>query len=163
MTPADYESIINRRNEIVSSAVHDYRFCVPYLCGYNTTGTVIYFDSHIPDDILQKYKKYLIVHEATEKAFLEYYKSDLLGLNKRGLGITNLYESGHRFATTEEKAVLEQDGYDWKEYSNTLAPFIHKADKEKLTSVPLDLDLEPYQDEHDKKILNEIKRARRGG
>lgn len=122
---------------------------IPYLAGYSEDGKHIYFDRHLqlikpqPDSF--DVTKYLIVHEKVEKALI-----DILGYK---------YQDAHEVALRVEHDSLTADGHDWKEYSEYLKPFIKNAEHENLTKVPGDLDLTPYEDEHDNTILTRLRKT----
>ena len=124
------------------------KYEVPYLAGYSKDGSTIYIDRRLPRYFSSSkgkidLYKYLAVHELSEKVI-----EDKLGLT---------YQQSHHIATKIEREYLEHDGYDWKEYCNFLAPYIKSVAKE-FTKIPPDLDLEPYEDSKDTKILSMIKK-----
>ena len=45
---------------------------------------------------------------------------------------------------------------NWDKYCKHLDPYIKAVSKEKLEIVPKDLDLEPYKDEKDTKLLQSL-------
>ena len=115
------------------------KYDVPYLAGYSKDGTTIYIDRRLPRYFgkVDLYK-YLAVHEISEKVL-----EDELGLK---------YQQSHKIATKIEREYLEHDGHDWKAYCAFLAPHIKSVAKN-FTHLPPDLDLEPYIDSKDEKLL----------
>jgi len=116
---------------------------IPYLAGYSKDGKTVYIDKHLKTkwngvDL----SPFLRIHECAEKAIL-----DLDHLT---------YQEAHHVATHLERMAVEKAGLSWKEYSAYLDPYIKKVHYEHLDKVPKDLDLEPYADEHDKKVLTAL-------
>ncbi len=128
----------------------NFKFDIPYLSGYSKNGKTIYFDRH-----LKRYWKYkgrvvdvtdfLLVHEFVEKALLDLFKLH--------------YQKAHHIATHIESLACRQHGINWWAYTKFLKPQIKTAEHEKITKVPKDLDLEPYKDEKEKRILAGIQKA----
>jgi hypothetical protein len=119
------------------------KFDVPYLCGYSDDASKVYFDRNLET----KWKghdlsKFLRIHELTEKAILDCFDFK--------------YQQAHHFASHFERKAVENAGLDWDEYQEHLTPFIKKVHKEHLSIVPPDLDLEPYADENEKKLLKTL-------
>jgi len=126
----------------------DKGYDIPYLAGYSKDGSTVYIDRHIPKEILKKYEFSLKVHELSE----------WIGIHKYGLN----YQNSHTYvATVLEKYYTEKRRYNWKKYNEELKPYIKGCDKEKVKKVPLDLDLTPYEDEHDKRVMSEIVNAQK--
>ncbi len=123
---------------------------IPYLAGYSRDGRTIYIDRHIPRSF--KYRgrrvftdRYLILHEAVEKTLLAE-----LGLH---------YQHAHQIALRAEEAAVRAAGAGWREYDRFMREFIKEAGDEKLARLPLDLDIKPYRDEHDFKLLHAMQEA----
>jgi len=119
------------------------KYDVPYLCGYSKDAKTIYFDRHL----IVKMKghdltNFLKIHEYTEKTLLDVFEMD--------------YQQAHHIATHQERKAVEAAGIDWAEYDKFLKPQIKEVWHEDLKSVPPDLDLEPYEDEKDKKVLRPL-------
>lgn len=116
---------------------------IPYLAGYSNDGKTVYIDRHLKTkwngvDLTH----FLRIHECAEKAILD---------------IDHLtYQEAHHIATHLERQAVEQAGLSWKEYSAYLDPYIKKVHHEHLDNVPKDLDLQPYADEKDKKVLKDL-------
>jgi hypothetical protein len=86
--------------------------------------------------------RFLILHEAVEKALI-----DQLGLR---------YLHAHQIATRAEQAAVRASGVTWQAYDRFMRKFVKRIGDESLTRVPRDLDLKPYQDEHDDALLRRI-------
>jgi len=119
------------------------KYDVPYLCGYSNDAKRVYFDRHLPT----KWKghdltKFLRIHEFTEKAILDIFDYK--------------YQQAHHFASYFERKALEAAGLSWDDYQDHLKPYIKKVHTEHLDIVPPDLDLEPYADEKEKKLLTTL-------
>ena len=91
--------------------------------------------------------RFLIVHEAVEKALL-----DELGLH---------YLHAHQIALRIERASVEAAGYSWAEYNRFTKANEKKIQDERLTNVPDDLDLTPYRNERDFQKLRQMIAAER--
>jgi len=109
---------------------------VPFIAGYSKDGKTIYIDRHF-NPMFGKIDvtPYLLIHEKTEKALLDYYHLD--------------YQQAHHLATHNEHMHVNADGIDWRKYTDHYDPYEKGLEHEHLTKVPPDLDLEPYKDEHD--------------
>lgn len=110
---------------------------LPYLGGYSNDGKIIYLDRHLPQNIfLGKQGRlfdptpFLIAHESLEKAVI-----DVLGWN---------YDHAHEAATNYERRLVIQAGLNWKEYSDSLEPYIKEDEHEQIKKIPPDLDMTPY-------------------
>ncbi len=132
----------------------NYDYDIPYVAGYNVKGTVVYIDKDLPKGYKQKngknvqVEKYLVLHECVEKALLQRFKN-------------LIYETSHQLALRLEQAAVQGDGVDWKEYNDFFVKWIKKCGDEKIQNAPSDLDLTPYVDEEDTKVLDNLKRAMR--
>jgi hypothetical protein len=119
---------------------------VPYVAGYSKNGKIIYIDRHLPlMDDGRDVEKYLIVHERTEKAII-----DLFGLD---------YQRAHHIAMEQEKEAVKKAGIPWPQYEAHYRKYIKGCAHEKLQKLPKDLDLTPYKDEHDLKLLKALLNA----
>jgi hypothetical protein len=123
---------------------------VPYLAGYGRDGKTIYIDRHLPRFLVTRGRRvgidrFLILHEAVEKALL-----DRLGLH---------YQYAHQIALRTEEAAVRSEGISWREYDRFMQKHIKEAGDEKLTRLPLDLDIKPYRDEHDWQLLQAMQVA----
>jgi len=112
------------------------KYDVPYLAGYSKDGKKIYIDRHMDLDFNGiDITKYLVVHEKTEKALLMIHHIK--------------YQQAHHIATSVEHDAVVKDGLNWNKYSKFVEKFVKKLGHENLTHSPPELDLEPYEDEHD--------------
>lgn len=120
---------------------------IPYLAGYAKDDKTIYLNRDFDPAWTYKGKKvdlskYIEVHEKTEKAVLDHTKLD--------------YQHAHIIATQAERDAVEKDGIDWDAYSKRLEQPIKSAATQPLKSVPQDLDLTPYKDEHARELMARI-------
>lgn len=122
----------------------DATYDVPYLAGYSVDGKTIYIDRHLSlrigkTDILP----YLLEHEHTEKVL-----EDVAGLD---------YDQSHAIATMREHQLIEEDGeITPKEYEAHIRGLCKKIEHEKLTKLPPELDLKPYEESKDYDLLKRI-------
>lgn len=119
--------------KLVNAIPDNEQYCIPYEAGYNKDGTKIYIDKHVPKEFI----RHLKVHEIIEKLL-----EDHLHLE---------YFYAHQIALRVEKAAVEADGYDWKTYDKETSDLDKYTEHEPLTNLPPDLDLLPYEAEHDTK------------
>lgn len=121
---------------------------VPYLAGYSLDGKTIYIDRHMPESFINssgktiKTDRFLILHEAVEKTLIEQ-----LGLR---------YQFAHQIALRAEQAAVRADNISWTEYDHFAQQYIKEIGDEKLSSVPDDLDMKPYKDEHDVELIERM-------
>ncbi len=133
------------RRRIKLDRSHD----IPYLAGYSRDGKTIYIDRDLPKTFTTrgrrvKVDRYLIMHEAVEKTLI-----DQLGL---------LYQHAHQIALRAEEALVRAAGVSWKDYDNFMQKFIKEVE-DTIEKLPLDLDIKPYRDEHDTKLLHRMQAA----
>jgi hypothetical protein len=144
---------------ILSSTKLDRRHDVPYLAGYSRDGRTIYIDKDLPRSFNAggarvAVDRFLILHEAVEKALLD------------GLGLH--YQHAHQIALRAEQAAVRAAGVSWREYDRFMARYIKEAD-DVIDRLPADLDIKPYRDEHDVRLLRRMRaeaardRKRQGG
>jgi hypothetical protein len=122
----------------------DHDHDIPYLAGYSRDGKTIYIDRHLPHFFDCRGKRvgvdrFLVLHEAVEKSLL-----DQLGLH---------YQHAHQIALRAEEAAVNAAGVSWREYDRFMQKHIKEVGDETLTKLPLDLDIKPYRDEHDRRLL----------
>jgi hypothetical protein len=148
------------QRELYSFRNVDKEYDIPYTGGYSKDGSTIYFDRHLPDTIkLERDGEvkevnpfpYLLMHESLEKTLI-----DQLGFK---------YEHAHQLATAyERRGVLQGIGPGWWDpYQKALAKYIKADQHEKLSKIPKDLDLTPYQDEHDEILLEHMRKVMNKG
>jgi hypothetical protein len=128
----------------------DHNHDVPYLAGYSRDGRTIYIDRHLPHFFKCRGKRvgvdrFLVLHEAVEKSLL-----DSLGLH---------YQHAHQIALRAEEAAVRAAGIPWREYDAFMQNFIKEAGDESLSKLPVDLDIKPYRDEHDRLLLIRMQQA----
>jgi hypothetical protein len=130
----------------VSAIPIDRSYDIPYLAGYSKDGKRVYFDRHFNFKFAGKdISKYIRLHEVIEKSLLDIFKFK--------------YQEAHKYATHFERQAVEAAGIDWDKYCDHIDPYIKAVAREQLVKVPKDLDLEPYQDEHEKKILQSLSKV----
>jgi hypothetical protein len=128
----------------------DRRHDIPYLAGYSRDGRTVYIDRHLPRSFLCRGRRvqtdrFLILHEAVEKAILS------------GLGLH--YQHAHQIALRAEEAAVRAAGVPWRLYDRFMRQYIKEVSDERLTRLPLDLDIKPYRDEQDTQLLRAMQRA----
>lgn len=123
---------------------------IPYLAGYSEDGKTIYIDRHLPKTFRFRGRdievdRYLILHEEVEKTLI-----DQLGLH---------YLHAHQIATRAEQAAIRADRISWRDYDRFMQKYVKRIGDERLSKVPVDLDLKPYRDEHDDDLLRRMQGA----
>ena len=124
---------------------------IPYLAGYSVDCSKIYIDRHLGKVFTDhqgrthEVDKFLILHEATEKAMI-----DTWGLH---------YQHAHQIALRAEEAAVRAAGIEWRDYDRFMQQWIKRADSGKVTKVPANLDLTPYLDENDGELIKVMQRA----
>lgn len=120
-----------------------HQYWVPYLGGYSKDWAhpCVYINSTFPDrlkldgKVMQPWR-YLLIHEAVEKCLMD------------ELGLT--YTIAHTIATSAESTAVLADGFSWDAYTHALQKPIHEARNDSANRpTPPDLDIRPYQEEHD--------------
>jgi len=132
---------------ILKSTRLDRAHDVPYLAGYSRDGKTIYIDKDLPRSFRAgrtrvAVDRFLILHEAIEKTLL-----DSLGLR---------YQHAHQIALRAEQAAVRAAGVSWREYDRFMARYIKEAD-DVIDRLPPDLDIKPYRDERDVKLLKRMR------
>ena len=120
---------------------------IPYLAGYSQDGKTIYIDRHLPKTFTFRGRtvevdRFLILHEEVEKTLI-----DQLGLH---------YLHAHQIATRAEEAAVHAHGVTWKAYDRFMQKYVKAIGDERLSKVPVDLDLKPYRDYHDYELLRQM-------
>lgn len=128
----------------------DRSYDIPYLAGYSRDALTIYIDRHLPKSFSTSGRRvgidrFLILHEAVEKALL-----DEIGLH---------YQHAHQIALRVEESAVRAVGISWREYDRFMQQHIKDVGDEKLHRIPLDLDIKPYRDEHDTEMLKSIQKT----
>lgn len=119
-------------------------FDIPYLAGYSLSGRVLYVDRDFPKEL--GLIEFLAFHEICEKFFESSYSHEH-------------YQNAHELATKLEHYLVRLHGMDPDEYEDVIQTWIKKIGKKEPKKCPPDLDLEPYEDEHDDEMIEKIKRA----
>lgn len=112
---------------------------IPYLAGYSTDGRTIYIDRHLKGEW---FIKYLLRHEMSEKALIDIFHLD--------------YQQAHHIAEHLEHDLVVSDGISWLAYSKFLDPYIHEDEMEHIKDPPKNLDLTPYEDEREHRMLSQL-------
>jgi hypothetical protein len=138
------EMLLHAVTQILRRIKLDREHDIPYLAGYSRDGKTIYIDRHLPRSFTCRGRRievdrFLVLHEAVEKSLL-----DELGLH---------YQHAHQIALRAEEAAVNAAKVSWREYDRFMQQFIKEAGDESLTQVPIDLDIKPYRDEHDRHLL----------
>jgi hypothetical protein len=120
---------------------------IPYLAGYSQDGKTIYIDRHLPKTFTFRGRtievdRFLILHEEVEKTLI-----DQLGLH---------YLHAHQIATRAEEAAVHAQKITWEAYDRFMQKYVKKIGDERLSKVPVDLDLKPYRDYHDYDLLRQM-------
>jgi hypothetical protein len=120
---------------------------IPYLAGYSQDGQTIYIDRHLPKSFTFRGRtvevdRFLILHEEVEKTLI-----DQLDLH---------YLHAHQIATRAEEAAVHAHGVTWKAYDRFMQKYVKSIGDERLSKVPVDLDLKPYRDYHDYDLLRQM-------
>ena len=124
---------------------------IPYLAGYSVDRSRIYIDRHLHrcykdhNGSEHDVDKFLILHEATEKALIDAWNLK--------------YQHAHQIALRAEEAAVRAAGLEWREYDRFMQQWIKRADSDKVTKVPADLDLRPYLDENDEALIKVMQKA----
>jgi hypothetical protein len=137
-------------NQIKKRKKLDTSYDIPYLAGYSNDGKTIYIDRHLPSHLTFNNKNvsiynFLILHESVEKALI-----DELGLS---------YISAHEIAEDTEEDAVEAFGIPLKQYNRFMRQYIKKSDNENIERIPKNLDMTPYIDENDTKLIEKMKKA----
>ena len=120
---------------------------IPYLAGYSKDGRIVYIDRHLPTSLriggrLVHIFPFLIVHERTEKALL-----DFAGMR---------YNEAHELATLAEHKELDRHGVSASLYEKALDPYIKADQHEKIQRIPANLDFRPYKDSNYNKLIQRM-------
>jgi hypothetical protein len=89
------------------------------------------------------------LHEAVEKTLMDH-----LGLR---------YLHAHQIATRAEQAAVRASGVSWQAYDRFMRSYVKRIGDQRVSKVPRDLDLKPYQDERDDKLLRRMAAATENG
>jgi hypothetical protein len=110
----------------------DTNYDIPYIAGPSNSGGTVYIDSKLaqakPETI-----PHLIIHETVEENVMKAFGES--------------YDQAHKVATKYERQSVEQSGLNWKQYNDSIKPFIRKEEHKVTGPVPRDLFLEPYKED----------------
>lgn len=129
----------------------NHEYDVPYIAGYSLKGTKIYIDRRLPKYMFLKsgrrvdISKYVALHEIVEKGLI------------KELGNIH-YEYAHEVAKLAEENALIKARINPTTYNQFIAKYASKIENEDVTHPPPDLDLKPYRDEKDIKLLKALKK-----
>lgn len=116
---------------------------IPYVAGYSTDAKTVYIDQHFKDNMHGKnVLKYVVMHEVIEKHLIDKYKFK--------------YEHAHLIALYVERKHVRAAGLNWNRYEDFVLDQYKGMHHEKLQNVPSDLDLTPYKDSHELKIMKDL-------
>src|SRR3954466_14097477 len=143
----DVVRAIRRRVRTVSHA-----YDIPYIAGYSIDGHTVFIDRHLPRSFrwlmkTVRVEPFLITHEIVEKALL-----DELRLH---------YLHAHQIAVRAERDAVKASGISWWAYQRFMKQHERQIEEETLVKVPGTLDLTPYRDEKDFKLLERLVRKER--
>lgn len=123
----------------------------PYIAGYSKNGKIVYIDRDFPYRTFKVGTKtinalpFLLLHETVEKAILMVFKST--------------YQYAHAIATYAEEKAAKAAGIDIVAYEKAYAKFDKSDYNKRLLRVAPDLDLKPYVDSKDTKLLAKLRAA----
>ena len=138
--PADYWE---RTRALVARARVNRTFTIPYLANRSTDGKRVYIDDSVPTRV---------AGVLTGRTLPWHELSEWLAMND---GMS--YQDAHRtVANPVERKRVEQLGGNWHDYCAAFGPLIRRVDDEQITKVPSDIDLRPYEDEHDRAAMAEL-------
>lgn len=125
----------------------DRTYDIPYIAGYSTNGNTVFIDRHMPKSFVTKGRRvatdrFLATHEIVEKALL-----DQLELH---------YLHAHQIALRTEQAAVRAADINWHDYNAFTKRYEKSIGSERLTRVPRQLDLTPYQNEEDFALLKRM-------
>jgi len=138
----DVVRAIRRRVRTVSHA-----YDIPYIAGYSIDGHTVFIDRHLPRSFrwlmkTVRVEPFLITHEIVEKALL-----DELRLH---------YLHAHQIAVRAERDAVKAAGVSWWAYQRFMTQHERQIEEETIMKVPRTLDLTPYRDEKDFKLLERL-------
>lgn len=147
---------LKMHDEMTRITVINRDYDIPYLAGYSKDGKTTYIDRHMPISVKVKNKVIivtvpLVTHERTEKGILLNRATVATLLNVKEKDID--YQFAHGIATVAEEDWLSDYKIRCEDYEIALKPYIKMAEFEKIQKVPEDLDLEPYRDWGDERLV----------
>src|SRR5437870_8328990 len=138
----DVVRAIRRRVRVVNR-----EYDIPYIAGYSVDGHTVFIDRHLPRTFRWlmrpvRVEPFLLTHEIVEKALL-----DELRLH---------YLHAHQIAVRAERDAVQAAGVSWWAYQRFMKKHEKHIEEEKLNKVPATLDLRPYRDEKDFRLLQRL-------
>lgn len=153
-TPISSQEVLRAMEQISQLVEVDFSYQVPYLAGYSKFNSKkIYIDR----DMKRKYSEngktadlaqFLIVHEAVEKILIDELKLK-----------SNSYLATHQIAQRLEMAAVLASGISWDKYQHeVMAREIARSEdpSRKIERIPSDIDLTPYKDSKDFKLIKQM-------
>jgi hypothetical protein len=145
------------REKLWQPREEDNSWDIPYIAGYSKNGHILFFDRHLPEILTLELdgnkrefnpRDFLRMHETLEKAII-----DALGWG---------YFPAHAAATAyERRGVLQRLGPQWwVPYQHSMDGYAKADEHEKIKRIPKELDLTPYRDAHDSRLLKYMQRAK---
>jgi hypothetical protein len=143
----DVVKAIRRRVKVVNR-----EYDIPYIAGCSVDGRTVFIDRHLPRQFrwlmkTVRVEPFLLTHEIVEKALL-----DELRLH---------YLHAHQIAVRAERDAVKAAGVSWWAYQRFMKQHERQIEEEALVKVPGTLDLTPYRDEKDFKLLERLVRKER--
>jgi len=143
----DVVRAIRRRVRVINR-----EFDIPYIAGYSVDGNTVFIDRHLPRSFrwllkTVRVEPFLLTHEIVEKALL-----DELRLH---------YLHAHQIAVRAERDAVKSAGVSWWAYQRFMKQHERQIEEETIVKVPPTLDLTPYRDEKDFKLLERLVRKER--
>jgi hypothetical protein len=138
---------IRRRVKVINR-----NYDIPYIAGYSVDGHTVFIDRHLPRSFrwllkTVRVEPFLLTHEIVEKALL-----DELRLH---------YLHAHQIAVRAERDAVKAAGVSWWVYQRFMKQHERQIEEETIVKVPATLDLTPYRDEKDFKLLERLVRKER--
>jgi hypothetical protein len=135
---------------IVRQVRVDRRYDIPYLAGSSRDGRTIYIDRHLPRTLAVRgtaipIAPFLILHEAVEKLLFDRF--------------TLTYPLAHQIALRLEQVAVRNAGLSWRAYNRFTQGYVKQVHEEHLQRLPADLEIKPYEDEHERALLARMLKA----
>lgn len=141
--------LVSAVGELFKTVKIDKTFDIPYVAGCSLDHSTLYLDKDLKHSFIGKdgkphnVDKFLILHEAVEKAIIDDW-----GLS---------YQHSHQIALRVEEEAVVAAGIPLAEYNSTMDKWIKNIDSQQIERVPAELDLTPYEDEKDFMLIKLMK------